>query len=69
MSGIGRREICQTQEFLEAKERVKEERALLFDLERATPEDPDRITKQRAAHRAAIQFRREVLRRLMAELR
>ena len=54
------------QGYREVDERVREESAVLYDLERATPIDNDAIAKQRAILKAAMQSRREVLRQLMA---
>lgn len=54
------------QEYIEADERVREESAVLYDLEHATPEDHDAIAVQRAVYKAAVESRREVLRRLTA---
>jgi len=58
--------LYQNQEYVEIDERVREESAVLYDLEHATPEDRDALAKQRAVFKAAIESRREVLRRLTA---
>jgi len=59
--------LYQNQEYVEAVEAVIAEAAALFALEDATkPEDPEKIAEQGRRCRAAIEARRELLRRLVA---
>ncbi len=57
--------IYQNQEYVEVDQRVREEKALLHDLERTTPKHPGAIATQQAVLQAATKSRRKVLRRLI----
>lgn len=51
----------------EANERIREESAILYDLEHAIPVDHDAVTKQRATFKGAIESRRRILRQLAVD--
>jgi hypothetical protein len=58
--------LCPDKGYAEVDQRVREESAVLYDLERKTPIDHDAIAKQRAALKAAMQARRNALRQSTA---
>jgi hypothetical protein len=67
MENGSRTRLYQDQRYVEVDERVREEPAVLYDLEHATPVDRDALAKQRDVLTSAIQSRRELLRRLTSD--